>query len=200
MAKDHFITILSGKSLSCDFFLTPQVRSIVIKTSLRILFMTMKRSTELARIIWKPETKSTGGDGNGNGGDWRALGRHVRKVPQGQWEPNMLFFGTSDEIFKKYTRKFPATKVSGRTNPLFVLKVQGKQGHRVSPCSTKFNRKRDYIHKGCTLEPTKKVLSRKTYILKHLSFFLPLGQNWTSKLDFMGQVPQQCIRRRNGQP
>lgn len=155
--------------------------------------MSKKRGTELAKIIWRPNRESSGNSGNGY--DWRALGRHVRRVPQEHWESNMLFFGAKDEILKEYTGNFPATNIPGRTHPLFVNSPEGGAGHRVSPCSSKSGKRRQFIHQGCVLEPTTKIISRKTYVLKHLMFFLPKGRAWTRSLDFAGKVPNMCIRR-----
>lgn len=158
--------------------------------------MSNEQSQELVKIIWRPKQDRCLKKSPDR--DWRTLGRHVRRLPQSMWEESMLFFGARDEILKGITGSFPATRVPGRTHPLFIERQKDILGHRICPCSSKSKKRRPYIHKGCVLEPTKRMIERKTYILSHLAFSLPLGQSWTSELTFMGLVPDYCIRRPNG--
>ena len=127
--------------------------------------------------------------------DLSILGNAIRRLPSGQWQERMFFFGAADTELKAQTGKFPATfRKDKTTHPIFILRA-GTASHLACPCSTQGNRKRyRFIADGCKMEIKEQVMNRDSFLMEQYQFALPLDHRLCKGLRFFGKVPQHCLQ------
>jgi hypothetical protein len=127
--------------------------------------------------------------------DLNILGDAIKNLPPDQWKNRMFFMGVPDMDLRQHTGgKFPATlRPDKDTHPVFVLRCR-PTGHLLCPCTSKRDRKRWYIARGCRLEMTGHIMDRDSFLVENFSFTLPLDSRFSRKLLFRGRVPESCIR------
>lgn len=120
----------------------------------------------------------------------------VTGLPLPYWKERMLFRGLRDKLAFRWTGgRFPAKRSSG-THPVFAIKALPENtGFRVCPCSSKkpFNERIfRFIQKGCCLLHTGHTMDRHSYLVDKIRLNIPSSA--ASRLRFMGEVPEDCIR------
>ncbi len=132
--------------------------------------------------------------------DLSILGESIRTLPAQLWKTRMMFAGVPDVTLKDITGSFPATFRKGHTtHPVFVLENIAVYAHKVCPCSSKGDRRRQrYVPKGCRLDMSNQVMDRNSFLVEKYTFQLPADRIFVKNLRFMGRVPEGTLQGHGG--
>ena len=123
----------------------------------------------------------------------------VNRLPLQYWKPNMFFVGAQDKTLSELTQgRFPAKQSKRKTHPVFSLEqLPFQTGFKVCPCSSRppFQQNRcHYIKKGCRLKHTDHLMDRNSYLIEQVTFNIPSSVAF--RLRFRGEVPDECVKRK----
>lgn len=137
-----------------------------------------RASKEILKDLWRQKETAS------------ARERQTEEIKK--FSPGQFYFGADDNHLKSITGNFPAVICS--THPVYVLEKIANLGYKLCPCTTSKHLQTPTIKKNCILEDTGRRIKRTSYVLTRFTFNITKGENFRSKLDYAGLVPEKCFK------